>query len=605
MTMKHVRIAVLSTVSIAAAACALGVCARHPTPELAPQASASGLTARPPGDQRRWRLLFDLGIAQPGSSAPLDVQVTGDWVATITDARPDDYDVAYELHGARIEGAGVHAAPAEVDAMRQRLEGLPFWITYRRDGAATGAHFPKDMSPDDRNLLEMVATQAQLVRTTPAADQWTATERDAAGLYLAAYQREGDHLTKHKLKYVAADGAGGTATGIDVEIDESRQDFGLDAAGGVATLEGRERFRVGMPMGQGGWLTVHAEVHLSDVRTGTAPELVGALGRTAAQLDDVPIRTQKTDPEVARAQRDRRLLAGATAAGLLDRAAAGGSDAELSSRLGALFREQPDAVDLAVARVHQQELKIVTNALATSGTDRASSALGTLAHDGSLPASTRVDALTAFALVSHPSAGALAIPGSLVDDNEGDVRRSARLICGALARAGRADHAAEAEALDQALLSRYAAARDVPTSVNLLAALGNSVGPRVLPVLYEATGASSSEVRAAAVRALRLVPGDQADQLLVTRMSGDPDAAVRSAAIFAASFRSIDPFVDPLRNVATSDPAEQVRAEAVSLLRHAHEGSPKVVQTLAWVADHDPKPGNRRVAREAIEHKGR
>jgi hypothetical protein len=596
MTMKRRSIILGAAAPLVIGAIVLNAHARRPSSGSIP-ATASEM-ARTPGLEHKWGLRFELGLTQPGRAESLDVTLTGEWVATITDARADEYDVAYEARGAHLSGGGVHPEDGDVTAAEKRL-ARPFWITYRADGMAIGAHFPQDMPADARNLLEMIATESELVRGPAGAPEWTATERDGAGLYFAAYARDGDRITKRKLKYIAADGAAGTRAGIEVALDESQAAITLDQGNEIAAFDGGERMRLGTSTAQEGWLGVRVHLQLSGAQTGAAPGRVGELARVAATLDSSPIRTQTIDPAVAQAESDRRLLAGVTEAALLDAATAENPDRGVAPRLAALFRQHPTSIGLAVARVRGHANELVTDALASAGTDGAFDALGGLARDASLPAAVRLDALTAFALASHPSAGAMRAPLPLLDDDVLGVRRSARLMCGALARAGRGEHPAEAEALEAALLARYERGGDGETRINLISALGNAAGPAVQATLERALADASAGVRASAARALRFSPAEDTNALLASRMSEDPDPAVRAAAIFAAGYRSFDAFAASLAHVATSDRVEDVRAQAVSLLRKEN-ASPKVADTLAWVAQHDEKPGMRRLATEAL-----
>jgi hypothetical protein len=110
-----------------------------------------------------------------------------------------------------------------------------------------------------------------------------------------------------------------------------------------------------------------------------------------------------------------------------------------------------------------------------------------------------------------------------------------------------------------------------------------------------------ANVRAAArhegaVRALRLVPAPEADQLLGATLRRDRDPTVRAAAIFAAGFRSLDPLVDAIMDTARRDPIDYVRAGAVTLLARDRLLSPRIDRALTDIASNDPDPGLRRLA---------
>ena len=111
----------------------------------------------------------------------------------------------------------------------------------------------------------------------------------------------------------------------------------------------------------------------------------------------------------------------------------------------------------------------------------------------------------------------------------------------------------------------------------------------MLPVIEEALGDRRTEVRGAAARALRLAEAPQVDQRIASTITGDPDPQVRAAAIFAASFRRMDAVVDALLQAASTDQMDYVRNNAIALLRQHPDASPAITETLARIAEHDPK----------------
>jgi len=126
------------------------------------------------------------------------------------------------------------------------------------------------------------------------------------------------------------------------------------------------------------------------------------------------------------------------------------------------------------------------------------------------------------------------------------------------------------------VLAESARARGTDDQLDGLAALGNLGSATVLPRLRAAVAAGDPRVRAAAVRALRLVPDAEADRLLATTLRRDPDSTVRAAALFAAGFRKPEPLADALGEAARSDPAEFVRSGAVKLLSRGRDGSARL-----------------------------
>jgi hypothetical protein len=544
-------------------------------------------------------------LGQSAGEPPVEIDVSGEWVSTVSVLHPPEYDVELEIADPRLRGDGIGSVPAEAGKQVERRLARPFWATYRDDGELLAVHFFKDVNPSDRNLLQMIATAIQLVRPNPNPPLWTALERDGAGSYLALYHRpDSNAVVKHKLKYVYTDGAAGAPTdGLHVDVDHSELRFSLDPEGGVMALDGSDQVRMGVPVGDKGQLVATTEIHLGNLRRRLAPELVGSLARAHPNVVSSPVVTHQLDPEQVRAQRDQRLIEGRSTESLLAAAMAEGGDEMLPDRLAALFRRRPEAAAAALALLRKSGArKRITDALATAGSPAAIEAIGALAKDRAAPSRVRVDALTALVLVQHPTSEAILIPVALLDDGNSRIASTARIMSGALAHAGRAEYAVEADTIDAALIVRYRKAEDTGELCDLLAALGNSVGVSTLPVIEDALHDSRAPVRAAAARALRLAGGPEIDRLLSATITSDPEAGVRAAGIFAASFhRPIGPQLgDALVRVARGDPVEYVRSAAVIMLRQNPDAEPRTAATLAWIAEHDDKPGVRRIAREAL-----
>ena len=568
----------------------------------APGAAAAG-TAKIPGEQRKWTVEFRTRLEQ-SQGPPVEVGLIGDWTSTIVAVRSGEYDAALELADAHLTGnAGGNVAPEALKQAEQRL-GRRFWATYRNDGALLAIYFFKDVDPSDRNLLQMIATEAQFVRPDAGKMAWNALERDGAGSYLAIYNwAEPNVVVKRKLKYVHTDAEpGAPPDGLHLDVEQSELRFSLDSEGEINTLEAGERVRMGGSQGDAGKLVVMTEAKLTHFRRGSAPQLMGSLASAGSEVVSSPIVTHKADPEKLRAQLDDQLLEGHTTESLLEAATAKESDdKELSQRLAALFRRRPKAIPAALKLLRQTgPQKRITYALGSAHTRAAVEALATLAQDQATSTPLRVDALTALVFVQHPSVEAMHIPLVLLDDADGQIASAARLMGGTVARAGHKEHPSDAEAIDAALIARYRKAQDIHEVSGLLAALGNSVGPSVLPVIEEALHDPRSPVREAAARALRLAEAPEIDSLLSTTITGDSDPHVRAAAIFATTFRrSSTSLAESLIQAAKTDSAEYVRSGAIAQLRAHPEASPAIPETLAWIAEHDPKPGIRRLAREA------
>jgi hypothetical protein len=238
----------------------------------------------------------------------------------------------------------------------------------------------------------------------------------------------------------------------------------------------------------------------------------------------------------------------------------------LPARMEAVLRRDDEAVRAASAFIRGgRATKIVIDALAAAGTPPAQAVLCDLAREARLPMHIRAEAVASLGLVPRPTAPTMTEIAELIHARDPDLTGPALFLAGSVARAGRADHPTQAATIERLVLVETARGRGTDDLLDGLAALGNLGSASVLPRL-----------RAAATRALRLVPDPEADRLLAATLRRDTDATVRAAAVFAAGFRKLDPLVDALTETSQSDPAEFVRAGAATLLARPRSSSTRV-----------------------------
>ena len=524
----------------------------------------SAANCAPPqvGQQFRWTLSLQAGLQDQAGGPRQSIALSGEWRSTVVAVRPDSYDVRFQLASVHIEGSKAKRIDAKELSLAQERLSRPCWATFGQNGALRMVHFAKEVSPSDRNLLQMIAAESQFVPADTAV--WTAIERDGAGSYLAIYQRLGPfRVRKKRLKYLDGTSA---SPALPAVIEESQAEFAFTPEGAIAALDGVQQVRLSIPGAAGNSLTTRIELHLGNLRAGLDPVLARSLA-IPKQVEHLPIEAHQPDPRAAQASMDRKLLAGRSTGEIL--AGAARNDPAANQRLAALFRRRPESIPLALRSFAAGGgAQAIASGLAEAGTTRSIGALSAVAHDETRAVGARVSALSALAGIREPAADAMRIPADLLEDRNPQVRNAALLAAGALARAGRSAHPAESDKIEAALAERYRAAKTAAESTEMLAALGNSAGPRAAALLAVSLKDSREDVRAAAARGLRLVPGAAADSLLAETVRKDPSPAVRSAALFAIGFRLPLRAVlrDAVLSAAKHDAADMVRNRALSLL---------------------------------------
>ena len=262
---------------------------------------------------------------------------------------------------------------------------------------------------------------------------------------------------------------------------------------------------------------------------------------------------------------------------LLASVAAGHEGDGLPARIEAALRQDDASVGAALTFIHGgKATKMIIDALAAAGTPAAQDALCRLARDGHLPPHVRAEAVASLGLIKRPTPAMMLQVAELLQTRDADLSAPALFLAGSVARAGRAEHPAQAAVIERLVLVASARARGTDEQLEALAALGNLGSATVLPRLRPAVTAGDPRVRAAATRALRLVPDREADRLLAVTLGRDRDPTVRAAALFAAGFRPLGPLVDVLIDTAQNDPIDYVRAGAVTLLAQNRETAPQL-----------------------------
>ncbi len=176
--------------------------------------------------------------------------------------------------------------------------------------------------------------------------------------------------------------------------------------------------------------------------------------------------------------------------------------------------------------------------------------------------------------------------GRAFDLQTGDARRAAAYALGrAIGRVHAQQPASAAAAIDD-LLGRFDPAAATDDQVLVLRAIGNAGTRDALDVVDLALTSLVPDVRRAAARALRHVPGSEADDRLREIMLGDRDRDVRVEAVRTAGARRTEVSNEAVAMVATDDADAWVQIAAVHALGRAVTRSDAAAEALREVAAH-------------------
>ncbi|MEZ4473214.1 MAG: HEAT repeat domain-containing protein [bacterium] len=485
------------------------------------------LSALPPaGDdpavtrEARYRVEVDFSSTIDGGTGPAG-HIEGIWTVHPT----SDDRLAARLDEAIVEG---YEALPPAEAMAGGVE-----LVARPDGALGGLGFPAQMPGGARNLYTALASM--FWHTPGEGDAWVVEEEDAAGAFTATYTRRGAEITRRIGEWSALRGQDGLQPlGGRQVVSAGKSVFRFDDEG-LVRLDVDARTTTSQPDGV---LTVVSSLRARFIRLDVRPVALGA-GRLS--VDPIAL---ALDPTRDRDLIDDQLIADADAAALLAEVAridaldAAHPDTQkwrgvVLGRLAALVRQDPAVAAELAAQIRRApeatgEVSLLLGALGSSGVAEGTNALAGLLAD-ELPAGVERSVLTHLALADAKTPEAATALSEALDGPQGDVAGAA---LGAQARALADEHPEAVEGYLDALIARYLDAATPAERLAALQALGNTGSPRILPLVSGLLVADDPTLAAEAVFALRFIPGDEVDALLLGVLArGDARAPVALAAI--------------------------------------------------------------------------
>ena len=474
----------------------------------------------------RYRLALDFSSTIGGGTGPSG-HVEGIWTT-----RPlADDRVAVRLDEAVIQGYET-LPPAEALAGGAELAFVP-------DGALVGLGFPARMSGPARNLYTAMATAFWL--TPGEGDTWQADEEDAVGAWTATYTRRGAQITRRIDAWSALRGpagleplrgrqvtsAGGTTFVFD---DEGLAQVDLDTRTTISDADDA--------------LVVVTQVRGRLVRLDTRTDALTE-GRLAIHPIGVVVDTLRDKDLI-----DDQLIGDADAAALLDELARiDGLDRDhpdtrkwrglIQRRMAALVRQDPAVAAELAARIRRDpsaagEASLILGALGGSGVAEGTNALADLL-DADLPSSVERSVLNHLTLADTKTPEAADALREALKGEQGDAAAAA---LGAQARDLADAHPEVVEDHIDALIARYYATTTPAERLAALQALGNSGSPRILPIVSGLLVADDPVIATEAVFALRFIPGDEVDALLLSVLARGQVQATAAAA--ACAYRDAD-----------------------------------------------------------------
>jgi HEAT repeat protein len=470
------------------------------------------------------------------------------------------------------------------------LAGLdkPFAVRVDAAGTLQEVAFDADLPAESRRVQQALAGYVQFSCAPDGTSaKWSLKETDASGKYQTEYERtDPEWVAKRKLAY-----SGGEAVQLDVRRSQSafRARCGEFPREVVVAEE-----LVGKELG------LEAETTLSVRQRSQGEQLVasaigGLLPNQRRFAPSAVVELPTREPMAAEPISVEDALA------RLEPVAESIFDHKTVRRLSARLLAKPEELKLLQRDYEQNELHrhAVSRLLVAIGSAQSWALVAQLLDDSKLPASARIELLTALLFASRTDLRTLESVHALGRSEIETLASAAVNTEGSLLK--RAQDTGE-KAVGP-LVERYVAGYQptLPTRVQSAYLHGFAyVGTaQMLDALRQATQSSSETLRLAAVSALEGVEGAQADEWILERLARDTRATVRERAIRACGYRASLPCGKAVARALVSDPDRLVRLRALEVFSQA--GNPAVTGTLLErVSRKDADASLRRAATDAL-----
>jgi hypothetical protein len=561
-----------------------------------------------------------------------DFDVTGKLIIAPSASEGSHATLFIILENAAIESR-VPDPQRQFAAIAEQLSRFGCFVGYE-SGRVTEMRFSPELPTMVVSVYRQIAAALQV--TVPAGNPgpFESKEYDGTGEYLAAYQRAGERTwSKHKVKYsklLGSKAAGFMAPAFEnliPEIRTSSGEIGLSEAGRPVRVRTSDEVLI-----RGAQVPVHSMTTLaldadgvtqgapvqhwtaldqkltrlgaSEAYVQTSKEQKGALDEArigANTFESVVEKLRETT--LARNARERAQAASGAGANAKREQVVETQETGQFVALTAMFRQRGDTVRKAVEKIRRDPSMANTliDALGSSGSPAAHKALAELLTAKGADPKLSLRALGALSRSPVPSPIAVrALEDELVRD---PWSTSALFGLGSYARYYRDNgDAAQETAIARVLLARLKQANDHPSRLVLgLQALANAGHRGALDTIGHHMLDRRPPVRAAAMRALQFMPGEDIDGLLANTITSDASEEVVVAALTSASAREpTDVLVRALTNTAEAASEPKARYRSIELLGHWIKTRPEVRPVIERVATNDAEEKIRTLAQSVL-----
>ena len=557
--------------------------ARNVTPVVSsPRAAvikAVKRVGRVEGQQAQYQVMFATKVGGKGEGQGLSLSLSGRLKVTHVGNDEALTNLQFQLVDPVMSWQVGEDQPQSADDQTIAALSKAFYVTFEAGGKVAALHFERHANSVAEGLLKSVVAGFQHVQPAGSGDTYQVEESNTTGDYLAVYTRRAPgHYLKWKDSYLRVASAGGMVSADDLRfrVTASTGERQFGAEGWLNSLKERDEV-VMRPMKGGAEIHVSSELSMTRLSLERAPDLVGALERgwrglrTVAMSDVTTENAEASERAMLEQIREGATLESISASlnTMHQQADPGRVVVDVMNQAAALFELEPDTAATIPALVESiedpRQAGPLLGALEEAGTPQSQAALVSLSKSDR-PAILRQQSVMALGGVEKPTEETLVALQELAEDDEPGA--AGTLALGRSIRRAE-DSEARSDALDS-LLTAFDEASSVGEKVAVMAALGNTGDPRILPAIAVGMNSDSEPLRAKSVYALRYIPGDEVAALIAETLLADPSATLRHSAAKAAAFRTGSAIAATLAEAMGTEQVPEVREMVLRSLGGFH-----------------------------------
>lgn len=417
--------------------------------------------------------------------------------------------------------------PSESKKLERALAS-PFVMQKSTNGTIATVAFSSESPEGARQTLRALLAFYQ------ASPKQSTRETDLAGPCEVAYSPKAKNTWEKRIvRYIPVPDA------MTEHQPAGAQTVTFDPAGSVDTISGTRTVKTLLGSREVAVSTLTGSIRQIGRSTVHKQATISALGKAE------PLNAG-ADPKEQQRQRYTATLGEDTPSSLLSAleklpadAPTGVSNA-LYLKLRALLALQPESAAqfdsyLAMAKSDSAGMSALLDAIREVGSPQAQASLIKTIKVRTNDSAFTDMALPVLGLTARPLKETEALLRQLSERSD-NIGGQAKLLLGSLVNTLQTQEPARSKRLLEELILRLKTDTHEPDTLVTLAALGNTGAPELLPHLAPWLSNTSIPQRCAAVSALRLIPGPEAERQLRNVLQNDTESSVRANAAFALSF---------------------------------------------------------------------